>query len=145
MNRQLDPARIGPSLAPSSIPEKPSEPREDVAAGTPDTDKGQNREGVLSAEKRMGEGGKVFAPHPVGEAYAGHLTVIHTVRNWRKHGPPFETLKMTPLRAIRRTCVECIGGNPRLVDGCTSVNCALYPYRNFGTEKWTRDCSVSLN
>ena len=35
----------------------------------------------------------------------------------------------TPLSAIKEFCVSCLGGQPRLVKGCTAKNCPLYPYR----------------
>jgi hypothetical protein len=37
--------------------------------------------------------------------------------------------KMTPLSQIHKFCVDCLGGQPKLVKGCTSKNCPLYPYR----------------
>lgn len=36
---------------------------------------------------------------------------------------------MTPLKAIKEYCIDCMGGQPRLVKGCTALNCPLYPYR----------------
>lgn len=35
----------------------------------------------------------------------------------------------TPLSAIKVFCIDCLGGQPKLVKGCTSKNCPLYPYR----------------
>lgn len=35
----------------------------------------------------------------------------------------------TPLSAIKTFCVDCLGGQPRLVKDCTAKNCPLYPYR----------------
>ena len=35
----------------------------------------------------------------------------------------------TPLSAIKAFCVDCLGGQPKLVKGCTSKNCPLWPYR----------------
>lgn len=35
----------------------------------------------------------------------------------------------TPLSAIKAFCVDCLGRHPKLVKGCTSKNCPLYPYR----------------
>ena len=37
--------------------------------------------------------------------------------------------KMTPLSQIHKFCVDCLGGQPRLVKDCTAKNCPLYPYR----------------
>ena len=38
-------------------------------------------------------------------------------------------MKLTPLRAIRKQCVQCMGGSPRLVADCPGRDCPLYPYR----------------
>ena len=35
----------------------------------------------------------------------------------------------TPLSAIKAFCIDCLGGQPRLVKACTAKNCPLYPYR----------------
>ena len=35
----------------------------------------------------------------------------------------------TPLSAIKAFCIDCMGGQPRLVKECTSKSCPLYPYR----------------
>lgn len=35
----------------------------------------------------------------------------------------------TPLSAIKAFCVDCLGGQPKLVKGCTSKNCPLWTYR----------------
>lgn len=35
----------------------------------------------------------------------------------------------TPLSAIKAFCVDCLGGQPKLVKGCISKNCPLWPYR----------------
>ncbi len=37
--------------------------------------------------------------------------------------------KMTPLSQIHKFCIDCLGGQPRLVKDCTAKNCPLYPYR----------------
>lgn len=36
---------------------------------------------------------------------------------------------MTPLQSIKSFCVDCMGGQPRLVKDCMAKNCALYEYR----------------
>jgi hypothetical protein len=33
------------------------------------------------------------------------------------------------LRAIRKHCVECMGGSFRAVEDCQTTDCKLYPYR----------------
>ena len=37
--------------------------------------------------------------------------------------------KLTPLRAIRKNCLDCMGGNATEVRRCPMENCPLYPYR----------------
>lgn len=37
--------------------------------------------------------------------------------------------KITPLRAIKIYCIDCMGGNARYVKECTSRDCALYGFR----------------
>ena len=36
--------------------------------------------------------------------------------------------KETPLGAVKEFCKKCIGG-AHYVDGCTAVDCDIYPYR----------------
>ena len=36
---------------------------------------------------------------------------------------------MTPLKSIRKYCVECSGGQYKEVKECVLTNCPLYPYR----------------
>ena len=38
-------------------------------------------------------------------------------------------VKMTPLRAIRKKCLECSGGVSKEVDACEHVDCPLFSYR----------------
>ena len=37
--------------------------------------------------------------------------------------------KLTPLKAIRRHCLHCMGGSYQLVRDCPSMACPLYPLR----------------
>lgn len=37
--------------------------------------------------------------------------------------------KLTPMKAIRKKCVECSGGSYREVALCTVKKCPLYAYR----------------
>jgi len=37
--------------------------------------------------------------------------------------------RLTPVKAIRKHCIECMGFSPRLVSKCPAEGCALYPYR----------------
>jgi len=35
----------------------------------------------------------------------------------------------TPLKAIRKKCLNCSYWSPKEVRECTAINCAIYPYR----------------
>lgn len=37
--------------------------------------------------------------------------------------------KLTPIKAIRKKCLECSGYQPSEVRLCTSEDCPLFPYR----------------
>lgn len=37
--------------------------------------------------------------------------------------------KITPLKHVRKFCVECCGGNSREVALCTATQCPIYDYR----------------
>lgn len=36
---------------------------------------------------------------------------------------------MTPIKAIRAKCLDCMCGNPNEVALCPSTKCSLFPYR----------------
>jgi hypothetical protein len=38
-------------------------------------------------------------------------------------------------RAIRLQCIECMGNQQSLVDGCTCPKCSLYPFRSGNPSK----------
>jgi len=38
-------------------------------------------------------------------------------------------LGLTPLRAIRKNCIDCSGGSKQEVRGCKITDCPLYLYR----------------
>jgi len=38
-------------------------------------------------------------------------------------------VRLSPLKAIRRNCIECHGGAVYEVKGCHITDCALYPFR----------------
>lgn len=42
----------------------------------------------------------------------------------------------TPIKAIRKHCLECGGGSPKEVEHCLVENCNLRPFR-FGTRPKT--------
>ena len=35
----------------------------------------------------------------------------------------------TPVKAIRKKCLDCTCNQPKEIRECTVINCALYPYR----------------
>lgn len=42
----------------------------------------------------------------------------------------FEKMKtLTPIKAIRKKCLECSGGQYSEIRNCTGTECPLYPYR----------------
>jgi len=54
------------------------------------------------------------------------MPVQHKIRS--KNGGT-EVVNLTPIRAIRLHCLECVGHAPSEVRACTSQNCPLFPYR----------------
>ena len=55
------------------------------------------------------------------------MAIEHTIR---KNGEgEYKNVTLTPIKAIRYHCLECVGFKYTEVDGCTSPNCALFPYR----------------
>lgn len=40
-----------------------------------------------------------------------------------------EQRNLTPLRAIRKKCLDCSAGSPNEVRCCDLLDCPLYPYR----------------
>jgi hypothetical protein len=40
-----------------------------------------------------------------------------------------EIVSLSPLKAIRYQCLECVGWSPYEVNHCTDKLCPLYPYR----------------
>ena len=35
----------------------------------------------------------------------------------------------TPVKVIRKKCIDCCNGQYEEIRNCTVINCALYPYR----------------
>lgn len=58
------------------------------------------------------------------------MAIEHTFAG--KNGP--ETMVLTPMKAIRKKCLECSAWQPKEVKACPIKDCALYPYR-FGLRK----------
>ena len=40
-----------------------------------------------------------------------------------------DNLYDTPVKAIRKKCIDCCNGQYEEIRNCTVINCALYPYR----------------
>ena len=40
-----------------------------------------------------------------------------------------EKVKLTPIKAIRKHCLECTAWNLEETRECTAIHCPLYPYR----------------
>ena len=49
-----------------------------------------------------------------------------------------ETSVLSPIKAIRKHCRECVGFSAEEVKNCTSPLCALYPFR-FGYDPGRRE------
>jgi len=52
--------------------------------------------------------------------------IKHTIR---KDGGKTVTVNLTPIKAIRHQCIECMGFQFREVAECTSQLCPLFPFR----------------
>jgi hypothetical protein len=64
------------------------------------------------------------------------MGVKHTVR---KDGEgKTRVVNLTPLKAIRLHCIECMGFQKRFVNECTSTLCPLYPFRTGRTSRRLR-------
>ncbi len=48
----------------------------------------------------------------------------------------------SPLKAIKKKCIECFGGSQAEVKRCTGKSCPLYPYR-FGTNPYRQQKQIS--
>jgi hypothetical protein len=53
-------------------------------------------------------------------------------------------MKLTPLKAIKKHCLECSGYEKKEVRGCKIIDCVLYPYR-FGSNPNRKGCTISKN
>jgi len=58
------------------------------------------------------------------------MAILHRVRADGKGRT--KVVSMTRARAIRLTCIECMGFNRIEVGKCTNPLCPLYPYRHKG-------------
>ena len=51
---------------------------------------------------------------------------------------------MTPLKAIKKHCIECMGGVKKEVARCTAPKCPLFNYRDGHNPKLARKTGLSL-
>lgn len=55
------------------------------------------------------------------------MPIKHNIRSNRKNG--IRKVNLTPSKAIKFQCIECMGFKKSLVKGCTDQLCPLYPFR----------------
>ena len=47
-------------------------------------------------------------------------------------------------RVLRAFCCECMGGQRSQIEGCTALDCALYPFRNGGSTRAAFDDALII-
>lgn len=55
------------------------------------------------------------------------MPLNHKIRTNRKTG--IRKVKLTPLKAIRFQCLECMGFQQKFIEECIDTLCPLYHYR----------------
>ena len=55
------------------------------------------------------------------------MPIKHTIR--KNGNNEFHEVTLTPARAIRKQCIECMGFAWSEIEGCLSPNCPLFPWR----------------
>ena len=55
------------------------------------------------------------------------MAVNHQIRSNRKKG--IRKVKLTPLKAIKFQCIECMNFQEKFVIDCSDPLCSLYPFR----------------
>lgn len=70
------------------------------------------------------------------------MAVKHTIR--ADGNGKVKTVSLTPVKAIRYQCIECMGFDIREVQLCQSPLCSLFPYRMGKNEalKGKRKCNL---
>jgi hypothetical protein len=48
----------------------------------------------------------------------------------RNRNNTYQTVKLTPMKAIRKNCLECVGWVTKEVDACEIELCPLYHFRS---------------
>ncbi len=56
------------------------------------------------------------------------MAIKHEIRSSKGNGET-RSVELTPNKAIRYHCVECMGWSTHEVKGCTDHHCPLYPFR----------------
>lgn len=64
----------------------------------------------------------------LGKGVQGENLEKHTPLKIKKKGI-FLMKNLTPMRAIRKKCLDCCAFQPKEVTLCTAEKCPLYPYR----------------
>jgi len=54
------------------------------------------------------------------------MAVKHTIRN---SDGEYVDVDLTPVKAIKAFCSECMGHQPHLVKDCSDPHCPVYPFR----------------
>jgi len=55
------------------------------------------------------------------------MAINHQIRTNGKKG--VKDVRLTPLKAIKFNCIECMGFQAKLVQDCSNPFCPLYPFR----------------
>ena len=55
------------------------------------------------------------------------MAINHQIRTNGKKG--VKGVRLTPLKAIKFNCIECMGFQDKFVFDCTDKLCPLYPFR----------------
>ena len=53
------------------------------------------------------------------------MAIKHMIRTFNGK----RTVSLTPIKAIRLHCIECMGFQVGEIEGCTAPLCPLFPYR----------------
>ena len=55
------------------------------------------------------------------------MAIVHTIRSKMRN--KIRKVKLTPMKAIKFNCEECVGYRKNEVFDCTDRLCPLYPFR----------------
>ena len=71
------------------------------------------------------------------------MAIKHQIRSSTGNGK-IRTVSLTPIKAIRYHCLECVGWSNHEVNLCSSPLCALFPFR-FGHNPSRKGIGVESN